>query len=215
MPLDETISAGQAGHITDHQTVHEFINDHPTDAAAHSGTTVEAIARYRSRPTVVLGESMPRTGHIANVAPLTSGNQTFVLVWLEAGTLVTNVAFMSATTAATTPTNQWFSLYDASRNKIAVTADDTTTAWAANTLKTLALSSAYPVTASAYFYLGIMVAAATVPTLFGAATRSPLSGLAPVLAGVDTTNTGLTTPATAPAVATISTANVIAYGHVT
>ena len=88
-----------------------------------------------------------------------------------------------------------------------MTIDATTAAWSANTVKTLALATPYTVTADGYFYIGIMIAAATVPTLNGPTLLSvSIGGIAPIVNGNDATNTGLTTPATAPATAAALTA---------
>jgi hypothetical protein len=150
-------------------------------------------------PTGVLAASMPRGSRFTNAAYLVSGQQSLAMLHLDAGTLVTNVAFYSGSTAAVTPTNQWFSLYDVSRNLLAVTADGTTGAWAANTRKSLALATPYQVTASGLYYVGIMVAAATVPNMLGIDQSNGIAATqVPKLYGRDTTNTGLTTPATAP-----------------
>lgn len=168
------------------------------------------------RANGVLAETLPRASHIASQSVLVSGRQSFVRLWLEAGMLVSNITFVSGTTAAVTPTAQWFSLYDDALAKLAVTADDTTTAWAGGpTRKTLAVASPYTITASGFYRLGIMVAAATVPTLLGAASSSVVIGLAPFILGADTTNTGLTTPSTAPnPAAALSAGGSIPYAYV-
>jgi hypothetical protein len=85
--------------------------------------------------------------------------------------------------------------------------NDTTTAWAANARKTLALTSTFTTTYSGLYYLGIMVAATTVPTIKGntAKTGGQLGAGAPSLGGTSTT--GLTTalPATAAAPGLVTT----------
>lgn len=141
----------------------------------------------------------------AGLTPLSSGRLTLVGIYLRAGETVTKIAFMSGTTAGATLTNQWFSLHDSSRALLGQTTNDTTTAWAANTLKSLNMSSSYAVTTSGFYYLGIMVAATTVPTLAGFSGISQVLGLAPILSGSSTT--GLTTTAPNPAAALTATAN--------
>ena len=170
----------------------------------------------RFLPTAALAQTTSRSDAISNISPLSSGRLSFHLIWLPAGTY-NSITFVSANTAATTPTNQWFAIYDAStRAKLAVTADDTSTAWAANTAKTLTISGGVTLTEGAY-YVGIMVAAAVVPTLYGVSTSasSAVNNLPPIVTGADTTNVGLTTPATAPATAAALTGSTLApYAYV-
>jgi hypothetical protein len=82
-----------------------------------------------------------------NLSALTTQVMLSVALPLEAGDVVTNLTFVSGDTAAGTPANWWFALYDtaATPAKIAQTADQTSTAWAANTVKTVALSAPYTV----------------------------------------------------------------------
>lgn len=99
---------------------------------------------------------------------VTSGTIRFQAIQLPAGLKVTNIAFCSGTTAGATLTHQWFCLADASLKVLCVTADDTSTAWAASTVKTLAVTSGpFVTTYTGLYYVGIMVAATTVPTIQG------------------------------------------------
>lgn len=153
--------------------------------------------------TGTIAESIPR--HLcpeANLAILTSGTLRMVGVYLRAGQVVTNISFCSATTAAGTPTNQFFALYDRECMKLAETANNTTTAWAANTIKTLALTSPYTVPISAPYLIGIMVTATTVPTLKGISRTSGIIISGPAVIGFNSTS-GLTT--SLPASAFLST----------
>lgn len=132
----------------------------PRDALAHLGGAT-AFVRY----------NMPRAPlDASDVGVLTTAVMTSTPIFLSAGEAVTNLTFRSGATAAVTPTNWWFALYDTATTPalIAQTADQTTTAWAANTTKTLALTAAYTVTKSGYYWASLMVAAATPPTLVGA-----------------------------------------------
>ncbi len=142
-----------------------------------------------------------------NSAVLSSGRLSGAAIWLEAGMTISSISFHSATTAAGTPTNQLFGLFDSSRNLLRSSTNDTTTAWAANSLKTLSLTSTFTTTYSGLYYLGIMVTATTVPTLKGNTARvgGQLQAQAPSMGG--TSNTGLTTalPATANAFGTVTT----------
>lgn len=134
-------------------------------------------------------ETLPAALTGASVSALTSGRVYLVPILLEQGEVVSNITFISGTTAAGTPTNQWFALCDSGCVVLAVSADDTTTAWGSSTAKTLAMGSAYTVTASGTFYLACLVAAATPPTLRGSST----SGVLPTYPAING-NTGLTSP---------------------
>jgi hypothetical protein len=116
-----------------------------------------------------------------NTSLLSSGRLSLEAIYLPAGTVVNNISFWSATTAANTPTNQLFGLFDQNRNLLQSTSNNTTTAWASNSLKTLALTSSYTTTYSGLHYLGIMVTATTVPTIkgFTASTGGQLANAAP------------------------------------
>lgn len=127
--------------------------------------------------------NLPRWSVSADLAALTTQIMTSTPLFLRKGDLVTNLSFMSGGTAAGTPTNWWFALYNTATTPalIAQTADQLTAAWAANTVKTLALSAPYTVTADGIYWPGVMVKATTVPTLAGAPTvRTPAA--APVFA---------------------------------
>lgn len=154
-------------------------------------------------------ETFPR--HLVpevNTSLLSSGRLSLQAIAIMQGELLTSISFWSATTAAGTPTNQLFGLYDNNLNLLRSTGNDTTTAWAANTRKTLNLTSTFTTTYSGLYYLGIMVTATTVPTIKGytARTGGQLNAAAPSLGG--TSNTGLTTalpnPANAPGTVTTS-----------
>lgn len=150
------------------------------------------------RPTGYQSESRSRRGYMANSAVLTSGTLRLEAVYLTAGVPVTALDFMASTTAAGTPTNQWAALYDVTTlGLLATSADQTTGAWAANTLKSFPIT--YTPTVSGLYYAALLVAATTVPTLLGINSNATLSALPPILCGNSTT--GLTTPATAPATA--------------
>jgi hypothetical protein len=156
-------------------------------------------------PGGALGETIARTDAATNLAALTSGTLRLVgNCVLPAGTIINRVAFFSGTTAGATLTNQWFAVVR--QSDLAVlgkTADDTSTAWAANTLKELVLSSPVSVSDDTAVYLGVMVAATTVPTLLGVALGNTVlstgGGLGPILAGDSTTS--LTNPASRGATA--------------
>lgn len=156
-------------------------------------------------PAVALAQTCRRNQPTANAVFLNTGQLSLVGIYLRAGQVINNITFYSATTAASVPLNQWFALYDKNRNKLAVTADNTTTAWAAETGRTLALAAPYTVPTSGMYYLGICVVASTCPTLRSEVSGVVVTGTAPILAGVSTT--GLTDPTTAPLTAAALTAS--------
>lgn len=136
-------------------------------------------------------------------------------IWLPAGITVSNISFHSATTAAGTPTHYVFALYDGSRNLLASTADQLTAAWAANTIKTLAVGTPYVVPTTGFYYLMVSVVATTVPTLKGgtAKTGGQLAGQVPILQGLSSTTYATGTAPASLAALTVSTASV--WGAVT
>lgn len=140
-----------------------------------------------------------------NVALLSTGRLSLEAIAIRAGELLTSISFWSATTAAGTPTNQIFGLYDNTLALLRSTNNDTTTAWGANTRKTLNLTSTFTTTYSGLYYLGIMVTATTVPTIKGytAPTGGQIRAAAPILGGTSTT--GLTTSLPNPAAAITGT----------
>lgn len=134
----------------------------------------------------------------------TAGTLYLVPIWLPKGLVVSNISFCSGGTAAVSPTHWWFTLHDSSRVALARTADQTTTAWAANTVKTLAVAqttagaaSSYTTTYNGLHYLGVMVTASTQPNLIGeGSVNDTLASVAPGFGGTDT---GQTTPPTVTA----------------
>lgn len=147
-----------------------------------------------------LAETMPRELCTeTNTTMAASGTLNMQAVYLKAGQLVSNISLCSATTAANAPTHYFFGLYDGSRNLLANSADQTSGAWAANTVKTLAMGTPYRVPTSGLYYIGYFMVATTVPTLkgFTAKTATQLAGTAPILNGSSTT--GLTTALPNPA----------------
>lgn len=122
-------------------------------------------------------DNMPRLGAGSDLAALTTQVMTSVAIPLQAGDVVTSLTFKSGATAAGTPTNWWFALYDDSATPalLAQSADQLTAAWAATTAKTLALATAQLITRPGVYYAAVMVKATTVPTLIGASTQAGAS----------------------------------------
>jgi len=147
-------------------------------------------------------------GSTATLAALTTTDISFFAIELPTGMTLSNIAFLSGSTAAGTPLNQWFCLYDQNYNALAVTADNTTTAWGTQTLRSLAIgntysagwnvASSFTTTYTGIYYLGIMVKATTVPTLVGGSINGTAAALTPVTGFTDTAHTGLSVPPAPP-----------------
>jgi hypothetical protein len=168
------------------------------DTTASSGVAWANPVALRNtilRPTGSITETFSRFSSISNQSILTSGRLLLTAVALPEGQLVTSITFVSATTAANTPTNQWFGLFNSSLEALRFTTDDTTAAWGSSTAKTLNLSSTYTTTYTGKFYLGIMVAASVaVPTLRGVTNSSGITYTD--IVGLSTSS--LTTPPSLP-----------------
>lgn len=115
---------------------------------------------------------------------------------LKGGQTVSSISFLSGVTGATTPTNCWYCLVDPStRAVLAKTNDAGTLAWDAASVRTLFLTAPYTPSDDKAIYLGIVVVAATPPSLRGYATSYSwaLAIGEPYLSCY--ADTGLTTPA--------------------
>jgi hypothetical protein len=136
------------------------------------------------------GETMDRVYcPEVNTTAGTTGQVRLQAIWLTAGTIVSNIAFCSATTLAGVPTHYVFGLYDITGALLATTADQTSTAWAANTLKTLPVTAAYTIPTTGLYYLMFSMVATTVVTLKGGTARTDgaLNFATPILSGLSAT----------------------------
>lgn len=147
-----------------------------------------------------------RLTSMSSLGALTSGTILLTAMWLPAnGQPLTQLGFVTTATAASVPLHSWMVLCDADLYVIAASSDKATTAIPASTVQTYTISSTTP-SYSGLYYVGIMVAATTVPTLAGFGSSGPAAqgqatGTTPILAG--NSSTGQTTP---PAVNTKLTA---------
>lgn len=112
-------------------------------------------------------KNLHRVGLTDVAAALTTQIMVSVPIWLNAGDTVTNLTFCAGATGAGTPTNYWFALYSTAATPalLAQSADQTSTAWAANTGKTLALATPQKINFGGLYSAAIMVKATTVPSL--------------------------------------------------
>ena len=122
-----------------------------------------------------LAETIPRMLCTEDAISPASGTVYLFAIYLVKGAVVSSISAFSSGTAASSPTNQIFGLYDTRFGLLASTVNDTTTAWAANTKKTLALTAPYTVTVSGFYYLGFMVTASLAPTVKGIVTGTNLA----------------------------------------
>lgn len=161
------------------------------------------------------GRQLSPSNAVAATGSRNTGSQTIVVasgtlqltgIFLVKGMVISNVNFITGSTAGATLTHQWAGIYTPARVLAAVSADGTSTAMAANTQLTYALSAAYTVPTSGLYYVGLLVTnGATQPTFSGTSGANAAgNALVPILAG--TSNTGLTTPQTVGTTATAITA---------
>ncbi|MCI0687554.1 MAG: hypothetical protein L0Y54_10010 [Sporichthyaceae bacterium] len=171
-----------------------------TIEAANVGADTRLLAAFRLPGK---HETISRL-HISAVnTAITSGTLYLHPIWLPAGTVVSNITFVSGNAALAGGTHQWYGLLDQNRVALAFTSNDGANPWPTNTAKTLPIAttaagaaSSYTTTYTGVHYLGLMVAAATPPNMcgggiiaVGASSQTPAFGAA---------NTGLTTPPTFP-----------------
>lgn len=165
-----------------------------TPISASTSTTAASFSP-EVLPTGAIAQTLPRWSNVGNLAALVSGTLVLSAIRLQAGQTVNSISWTSRTTTLAGGTNQWFALFNSSRQCLAVTNDDTSTAWASSSVKTLNLTTPYNVTTSGTYYIGIMVNASTVPTLAGLANATAtLTSITPALIG--TSNTAQTSPFT-------------------
>ena len=171
---------------------------------------------FDGKPSAFQRSNMPRTDVSADTAVLTTQVMASYAIPVGPGDVITSLTFLSGATAAGTPTNWWFALYNdaATPALLAQTADQTATAWAADTVKTLALTTAQTNAGDwTVWFASVMMKATTPNSLVGvnlgrAAISTGVLAAQKVLAR--TSGAALTT--TAPATITGATAIVgLAY----
>jgi hypothetical protein len=174
-------------------------------------STMISPSEFSTSPTGCLAETFPRShGSAATVAQAiggTTGTVYMMAVWLPAGLTITNLSWITGSTAAGTPTHWWLGIANSAGLQQAATADQLTGAITASTLITKALTATYTTPATGLYYLLLSVTATTNPTATGLPVPIPNMNLtAPLLAGVSATTqaapgTNGTTSYTAPAAA--------------
>ena len=90
-------------------------------------TISDTLRRSYAVPAAAISETQPRSAVTAATAALTSGTLRLAAgCVIPGGVPVSQITVISGTTALSGGANQWFALLDHARNKLAVTADDTT-----------------------------------------------------------------------------------------
>lgn len=168
-------------------------------------------------PSGVYRETFPRNQINTDLAALTTQVMLSAAIPLQAGDVVTNITFKSGATALGTGTNWWFGLYDTSATPVllAQTADQTSAAWAANTAKTLALSTPQNIATTGVYYVAVMVKATTPPSLIGFTSFAGAAGGVLTADKVLAQTSGSSLTATAPAtIASPTTVATVPYAVV-
>ena len=173
------------------------------------GPKNEEYLRQGSPLATTFAESLPRYLATGNLAIGATGVEQTVAVPLQAGDTVTSITFITATTAAATPTAGYACLRSTSGALLAQTADFGSTARAANTAYTVTLATPQLITAAGLYYVGISFTAGTVPTLAGlAVVNAVVNGAiglsAKVLAQTHGSSVGATAPATVATPTTVA-----------
>jgi hypothetical protein len=159
----------------------------PTDIVTSVASTLPRNAGINFVDTAAIGAS--GTLHLTAIdIPFLTDNK------------VTSISYRSGAQAAVAPTAWWFALYTAARVLVAQTPDQTSTAWAANTTKTVAFATPYNFQnfTPGMYYVGILMVGGTIISTIGTtAAVTGAAGLVPIIAG--SSSTGLTTTAPDPA----------------
>lgn len=171
----------------------QIINSAVTQDVRHLIALNMATGIYANIPRWAAGAS----------AAIATGSLALVPLWMPSGFVVGNLVWGSAGTAGATLTHQWMGLYDSSYVQLAVTADKTNTAVPADTkftwpIATIAsgASSTFTTTYTGTYFIGLMIAATTMPNASGAfGSVNPFMADTPAFGASDS---GQTTPPAFP-----------------
>lgn len=120
--------------------------------------------------------NIPAWACTSDLAATATGVAIGTRVFLRAGDVVTNVAFVAGNTALATGTAGWHALYDPDGVLLAQSAAQGNAAWAANTARKLALSSPVTIEEDGWYIVATSTTASTVQTLIGSAPIVTASG---------------------------------------
>lgn len=174
-------------------------------------------------PSGYIAETVSRKeSNLASTGNLASGTVRSQAIFLPAK-LITNVGFWSGATGLTRGSNAdshvWFGIADKNRKIVAISADDTASAWAGNAAHLLALGSTFTPPAPDLYYLFLMVnmgtgGAPVMPFTWAMPGLSTIFLLTPVVCG--TNDTLQTTPLAVNAtLAAFAAGSQQIYGYVT
>jgi hypothetical protein len=206
-------------YVTDN-TLPDPYNNLPGTTTGDSSYWPELIAKAAAPPSAwtqgplalepagATGVTMPRRDVTSSALTAASGTVYLRGIYLDQGITVSNLNFVTGTTAKGGGSHGWYVLCDQNRVVRAVSADQTDAAatWGtASTTQTLSVTASTYVTAySGLYYAGFCVAASTMPTFCGAAsTAAGIAGITPVLSGSSST-AQTTPPAAGSTLATIT-----------
>lgn len=182
-------------------------------------TRLSQIEAYTLNPTLPSGavwQSVDRQFISPGSLLTVSGRLNTGMYWLPEGLVISELTFYSnATGGITGPQNQWVVICNAAKEKLAISADLTTTPWANGSPQTFVMAASasdstptpYTIPESGWYRIGLMCKSSgtALSLITHSLGTSILSAIPPVLAG--SANTGLTTPATCPSTLGTITAN--------
>lgn len=162
---------------------------------------------------VGIAETFPRILCGGENVAWTTANWNAVAIYLPSGLKVSGITMFSGAALAA-GTHQWFGIWDKNLALWGGSADDTSTAWGANSAKRLALTTPKTTAYNGLYYVGGCITAGTVPGLIGTGQFGGTSanglitrGLTPALRVLDSTtaDTALAPTLTQAAAATATT----------
>ena len=164
------------------------------------------IASIALQPTGCTASTLDRSSTAFNqtTAIGATGVLQLCAIFVPFNTIVNNINFVTGSTAGVTMTHQWAVLCDNNRNLLANTADLTNGAIGANAVFTWPVAAiasgaatSFTTTYGGLYYVGLLVTAATIPTLMGTSdAANTIKNIAPILVGGSTSS--LTTPSPYP-----------------
>lgn len=165
--------------------------------AAGVVSPVVSPSEFSASPTGCLGETIPRiaVNSAAQAIGANTGTVYMASIWMPAGIKITNLSWVTGTTAAGTPTHWWLGIANSSGLQLGHVVDQATAAIAASSLITKALSTTYTTTYTGTYYMLLSVTATTNPTASGIAAPTTMNVTSPLLSGVST-SAAQTTPGT-------------------
>jgi hypothetical protein len=111
------------------------------------------------------------TAAMGNMALSATGVGLSAAIALQQGDVVTNISYITATTASSATPNQYVALYENNTTpgtpNLVATSGTLAVTRSANTLYTIKMTSQYTVPISGTYYISISFTAATVPTILG------------------------------------------------